>query len=99
MRPAVDPSADADAVARFIAERGVRKVMSPEQVAQFLRDSGHDVTIVVSSNGKTYDAYSTPKLDGTECSMIEMYEVANALRNKSGLALIAMPEEPAEAAT
>lgn len=97
--PAPDPkrTSEQDEIARFLATKGSAIVMSPEQVAAFLRDAGHRAVIHEATEGggnsKTPVKWvRQPELDGKPCSLSRLYEIANELRGKSGLQPLRIPE-------
>lgn len=93
VRPAPQIQEDeAEAVERFIRERGVSLAASTEQVAQFLRESGYRVVVRTSTNGKTYaPGGAAPVVDGETVTVKRMYELANEVRTKGGLQPYAVP--------
>lgn len=95
-RPAPDP--ERAAIDKFLAEKGARLVMSPEQVAAFLRQAGHRATIRVARPGHSakhaelYLDAPVPELDGRAVSLAELYARANELRQRGGLPPVAVPD-------
>lgn len=93
-----DPKRQAEeaAIARHIVERGVKVVDSPEGVAQFLRDAGHSIVIRESSDGigsrsRPRTKTRVPVIDGKPATLPKLYQMANALRAKSGLPALSVP--------
>ena len=70
--------------------------MAPEQAAQFLRDTGHDVTILEKSEGSPrggdHRYVREPMVDGKSLSIAKMYELVNDYRQKAGLAPVTGPK-------
>lgn len=89
--PMVDRASEADKINQFLASRGASKVMSVEQVAQFLRDSGYNVIVRKSVDGKTYAGTDMPTVDGEPCTVRRLFEMANDLRAKAGLDRLMIP--------
>lgn len=73
-----------------------RVVMSPEQVAELLREAGHQVVIGEGTEGggkstKLVHWVRSPRLDSKDVSLAQLYDAANALRAAGGLAPIGVP--------
>ena len=86
---------DDAAVAAYIAERGAHTVMSPEQVAQFLRDSGEHCRLIGSMGApnKKVEAGKVNNhayLNGRKVELAEIYALANEIRKLAELPPVAM---------
>lgn len=90
---------DQDEIARFLAEKGARHVMGPEQVAEFLRQAGYRAVVReknearAGSRGPHYVAHA--ELDGKPVALERFYAVANELREKAGLQPVLIPDDRA----
>lgn len=94
-RPAIAPAApalkpasvDQAEIDRFIAERGVTLVQSPEQLAAYLREKGIAAVIregeLLNKAGKRGPA--RPFVDGRQVSFAKLYQIANDERAADGL--------------
>lgn len=89
--------ADSEAIEKFLAEKGARVVMSPDQIAAFLRDSGHPCTIQIAEEARGTGG-QPPKylekarciLDGRVVPVKRIYDLANELRAGAGLAPVSV---------
>lgn len=89
---------DGDAIAKFIAEKGVSLVQSPEQVAAFLRGKGRSAIIREGQPSDAQDGRTVwlekveVVLDGKPSSLQRLYDLANQLRAADGLKPLALPK-------
>lgn len=95
-------ASDRDEIARFMAAKGSRVVMSPEQVAQLLRDAGYRVVVAERTEGGgsskiPLKLVRQPVLDGKPVTLLELYDAANELRRKAGMPAIGLPQDAARA--
>lgn len=85
---------DRAVIDRFLAEKGARLVMSPEQAAAFLRDCGHRCSIieaVAQINPRIRPREAEIKLDGKPATLSDVYQAVNAARAATGLAAVEGP--------